>query len=164
MRRDKRNYRQPRSFQRRTMAKSLNYLKISDQQLTALFFIHALRFYYIYFRLLRRRLRLLFKRKQGRGKNRRFWINMQVNFPLTKKSKNSRMGHGAGAFVRWVCHTKPYWTFIATQGASWYLSQLLVKKLKHWFWSKLAINQRGVKSASWSCLSLPRRYSTAYLI
>lgn len=31
-----------------------------------------------------------------------FWFYLIANFPLTKKSKNSRMGKGKGDFLRWV--------------------------------------------------------------
>ena len=30
------------------------------------------------------------------------WICLRNNFPISKKSKNSRMGKGKGAFLRWV--------------------------------------------------------------
>lgn len=28
------------------------------------------------------------------------WMPLKLNFPITKKSKNSRMGKGKGAFLR----------------------------------------------------------------
>lgn len=31
-----------------------------------------------------------------------FWITLKLNFPMSKKSKNSRMGKGKGSFLRWV--------------------------------------------------------------
>lgn len=31
-----------------------------------------------------------------------FWVYWKANYPLTRKSKNSRMGKGKGAFSRWA--------------------------------------------------------------
>ena len=34
------------------------------------------------------------------------WMLLSTNFPLTKKSKNSRMGKGKGSFLRWSMRVK----------------------------------------------------------
>lgn len=64
------------------------------------FFLHQVQFEFIYLRLIKRRVRILLKRKGARFKNRKVWLNLKANFPVSKKSKNSRMGKGKGLFLR----------------------------------------------------------------
>lgn len=66
----------------------------------AFFFLHQIQFEFIYLRLIKRRIRLLLKRRGHRYKNRKIWLNLKANFPVSKKSKNSRMGKGNGLLLR----------------------------------------------------------------
>jgi len=66
------------------------------------FFFHTIKFECVYLKFLRRRLKLLLKRRKKNFLSRKIWINLKSNYPLSKKSKNSRMGKGKGSFLRWV--------------------------------------------------------------
>ena len=57
-------------------------------------------FEYAYFYLIRRFLKYFFKFKYSLGNYFKVWIFLKANFPVSKKSKNSRMGKGKGAFIR----------------------------------------------------------------
>ena len=67
---------------------------------TSFFFLHQLQFEFIYLRLIKRRIRIMLKRRGNRFKNRKLWLNLRSNFPVSKKAKNSRMGKGKGVFLR----------------------------------------------------------------
>lgn len=58
------------------------------------------RFEYIYFFFIKK----IFKKLCGNNNiiKRRVYFLCSPNYPLTKKSKNSRMGSGKGYFLRWV--------------------------------------------------------------
>ena len=57
------------------------------------------RFEAIYFELFRKFIKNIVKKKNiPTSKN--YWIFLRMNTPLTKKSKNSRMGKGKGALYR----------------------------------------------------------------
>ena len=60
------------------------------------------RFEYAYFYIIKRYLKNFFKFKYALGNYFKLWVFLKVNFPISKKSKNSRMGKGKGAFVGWV--------------------------------------------------------------
>jgi len=67
---------------------------------SAFFFFYQIQFEFVYLRLIKRRIRLLLKKKKNKFKNRRVWLNLKANFPVSKKSKNSRMGKGNGLLLR----------------------------------------------------------------
>jgi ribosomal protein L16/L10AE len=58
-------------------------------------------FYYV---KIRRLLKLILKRRKkfNKFKKRKVWVFLKPNQPISKKSKNSRMGKGKGSFLRWV--------------------------------------------------------------
>nr|YP_740783.1 ribosomal protein L16 [Tetrahymena paravorax]ABI51692.1 ribosomal protein L16 [Tetrahymena paravorax] len=60
------------------------------------------RFESIYFELFRKFIKNLIKKKNIDIIEKNYWIFLRMNTPLTKKSKNSRMGKGKGALYRWV--------------------------------------------------------------
>jgi len=66
----------------------------------AFFFYHQIQLEFVYLKLIKRRLRLMLKKRGNRVKNRKLWINLKANFPISKKSKNSRMGKGNGLLLR----------------------------------------------------------------
>ncbi len=75
---------------------------------TNIYVLKPLTFEYNYWRKIRKIVKKLIKRKiKARLKIRyKFykktaWIFLRPNFPISRKSKNSRMGKGVGSFVRW---------------------------------------------------------------
>ena len=54
------------------------------------------------------------------------WVFWKPNFPLTKKSKNSRMGKGKGAFLRWSFRVGSHFTLFTIKD---FTSQLRLLKL-----------------------------------
>lgn len=69
---------------------------------TALVNFKNCRFEYAYFYIIRRYLKSFFKFKYALGNYFKLWVFLKGNFPISKKSKNSRMGKGKGSFVGWV--------------------------------------------------------------
>ena len=64
------------------------------------------RFEYIYFNLIRKYLKSLLKLKYSTYKIIKIWVFLKANFPISRKSKNARMGKGVGSFVRWSIKLK----------------------------------------------------------
>lgn len=62
-----------------------------------------IRFELIYFVHLKRFFKTLNNSKIKKNMDKRgIWFFFKSNYPLSKKSKNSRMGKGKGTFLRWV--------------------------------------------------------------
>jgi len=78
-----------------------NFSKLTFGNL-GFFFIKNFRFEYLYFLFFKKLLKLLNKNKFASFNKFFFWFFLKGNFPLTKKSKNARMGKGKGVFSRWV--------------------------------------------------------------
>lgn len=116
----------------------------------AFFFLHQAQFEFVYLRLVRRRLRIMLKKKGNRYKNRRIWLNLKANFPISKKAKNSRMGKGKGAFVRWVAIIAPFSVFFSFFGVSFYLLKKLIRRLNYLFKSRLFLVSRLVSRVLWA--------------
>lgn len=57
---------------------------------------------------------------------------MQANFPISKKSKNARMGKGNGSFLRWVVKLAQGSTILEFKNINYYR----IKKLNV-YWCKL---------------------------
>jgi ribosomal protein L16/L10AE len=62
--------------------------------------LKTVQFEYAYFYLIRRFLKYFFKFKYSLDNYFKVWVFLKANFPVSKKSKNSRMGKGKGSFVR----------------------------------------------------------------
>lgn len=58
------------------------------------------RFEFIYLRVFKKLLRRKFCKAKMRFKKPKIWLYFKVNYVLTKKSKNARMGAGVGKLVR----------------------------------------------------------------
>lgn len=70
---------------------------------TSFFTKKKVRFELIYFVFLKKFFKNLNNSKIKKTLNRRgIWFFFKSNYPLSKKSKNSRMGKGKGVFLRWV--------------------------------------------------------------
>ena len=59
---------------------------------------------YMYLYNIKRSLKKFFKFKKT--KNKKLWLFLHKNYPLTKKSKNSRMGKGKGSLSRYCSRVK----------------------------------------------------------
>ena len=66
------------------------------------FFIKKFKFEYLYFFFFKKFIKFINKNKFKIINNFYFWFFLIGNYPLTKKSKNSRMGKGKGVFLRWA--------------------------------------------------------------
>jgi ribosomal protein L16/L10AE len=60
------------------------------------------RFEYAHINVIKRYLKFFLRFKYTKFKITKIWIFLKANFPISKKSKNSRMGKGVGSFVRWA--------------------------------------------------------------
>ena len=89
----------------RILFKRRNYNKINNFKLyfgnIAFFIFQSIQFEFIYFFLIKRVLKFFFKFKYITCNYFKIWINLTANFPISYKSKNSRMGKGKGFFNRW---------------------------------------------------------------
>lgn len=77
-----------------------------------------IRFEFIYFLFIRKFLKKILKRKKGFYRNSKVWVFVRPNHVMTKKSKNSRMGKGKGAFVRWCSIIQKGFVFIEFENIS----------------------------------------------
>jgi len=98
---------EPRIFKSRSIKFPKYYnntFKLSFLKKKIYFFVsREFRFEIIHFGLLKRALKRLSKKNKISKifKKKNVWVFWKPNYPLTKKSKNSRMGKGKGAFLRW---------------------------------------------------------------
>lgn len=86
----------------------------------------------IYFKFLKKQLKLLFKWKLHDASiyKKKVWFFVNLNFPVTKKSKNARMGKGKGGFIRWRCRIKKDAKFFETKQFSKYRINFFLKKIQ----------------------------------
>jgi ribosomal protein L16/L10AE len=85
------------------------------------------RFEYVYLNVIRRFLKLFLKLKYSKFQVRWIWIFLKGNFPIRKKSKNSRMGKGIGSFLRWSIRLPRGYSLVEFRG----ISIFRLKKLKN---------------------------------
>lgn len=67
----------------------------------ALFLYRETRFEPVYFTIFRKWLKIYLKFNKYPFLKNAIWINLYYNYPMSKKSKNARMGKGKGGFFRW---------------------------------------------------------------
>lgn len=89
------------------------------------------RFEAIYYELFRKIIKIIVKKKNIANKIKNYWIFLRMNTPLTKKSKNSRMGKGKGSLYRWLVRLPRGFKLIEFNNINYYRLRLLSKK-----WSK----------------------------
>lgn len=89
------------------------------------------RFEAIYYELFRKIIKIIIKKKNILNKNKNYWIFLRMNTPLTKKSKNSRMGKGKGALYRWLIRLPRGFKLLEFNNINYYRLNILSKK-----WSK----------------------------
>ena len=104
MRFEKLNLIEQRSF------KGRNWLGIKNSNLKfgnlGIAVLKCCRFEYVYFNIIKKYLKLLLKLKYSTFKVVKIWVFLKANYPISRKSKNSRMGKGVGSFVRWAIKLK----------------------------------------------------------
>lgn len=137
------------SQKKRTVAKrtNANFKHIGS---AAFFFLHQIQLEFIYLRLIRRRVRLMLKKRGHRYRYRRVWLNLKANFPISKKSKNSRMGKGNGLLLRWVVRLKPLSVFLSFFGFSFYVLKKLMRRINFLLKSKICLVHKLKKITMWA--------------
>jgi hypothetical protein len=89
----------------------------------------TIRFEYSYFYLIKRFLKYFFKVKYALNNYFKIWVFLKGNFPISKKSKNSRMGKGKGSFFGWLIKLQQGHTIIEFSN----INDLRLQKLcKYW--------------------------------
>lgn len=85
--------------------KKRNILKINKIKFNYFYYkiilFKQLIFKYFYFYFFKKYLKWNFKLKYSKIFKLKIWIFFNSNFPISKKSKNSRMGKGKGNFFKW---------------------------------------------------------------
>lgn len=59
-------------------------------------------------------LRKLLRKCSKKNNLSKIWVFLKPNYPISKKSKNSRMGKGVGSFLRWATQLNPNFAIIKT--------------------------------------------------
>jgi ribosomal protein L16/L10AE len=124
---------QLKSFKKRTNnGYMFRYLRYGN---TGVFFSKNNRIENIYLFDLKKKFKF-FLVKQKKGFNKRLWIFIQRNYPISKKSKNSRMGKGVGKFLRLCTRVKKNSTFLEFLN----INPVILKKVLHYFSKKTNIH------------------------
>jgi len=88
--------------------------------------------------------RLLKKRyitKKSFKKSRKLWLFLRTNSPISKKSKNARMGKGKGSNIRWIIRLKKNFIFAELQNMNFFF----LKKICLFIEKKIHINLKYVR-------------------
>ena len=91
-----------------------------------------LQFEYSYFNLIKKFLKFFYKLKYALTNKLKVWVFLNGNFPVSRKSKNSRMGKGKGSLIRWLIKLPQGHTILEFYGVDY----LRLKKLTT-YWNKL---------------------------
>jgi ribosomal protein L16/L10AE len=67
----------------------------------AIYVSKEIRFEPVYFSLFRKWVKIYLNFKKYPFLKNQIWLNLYYNYPISKKSKNARMGKGKGNFFRW---------------------------------------------------------------
>nr|NP_149386.1 ribosomal protein L16 [Tetrahymena thermophila]AAK77583.1 ribosomal protein L16 [Tetrahymena thermophila]6Z1P_Ar Chain Ar, Ribosomal protein L16 [Tetrahymena thermophila SB210] len=117
------------SFKLRNFKKTTKYRLVFGNSMILLY--KNARFESIYFELFRKYIKVISKKKNININYRNCWIFLRMNTPLTKKSKNSRMGKGKGALYRWLVRLPKHYKLLEFKNVNYYRLNFLTKK-----WSK----------------------------
>lgn len=128
-------------------AKTSLLLKVGN---CGFFFWGNMRFEFVYLKLMRRRFKIALKKNKKTSFNRKMWLNLKSNYPISKKPKNSRMGKGKGSFFRWSIKLKPMLCFIEFFGFHPLVLQRIMLKAMYWFTQKLNLYVKQRTYLSWS--------------
>ena len=94
--------------------------------------LKTIQFEYAYFYLIRKFLKFFFKFKYSLDNYFKIWVFLKANFPVSKKSKNSRMGKGKGAFIRWMIKINQGSTLLEFKN----INNIRLQKLNN-YWNKM---------------------------
>lgn len=123
------NQLQPKSFKKRNFN---NYvfkrLKFGD---CGVIFSKNYRIENIYLFDLKKKFKF-FLVQQKKGLNKKLWIFIKKNYPISKKSKNSRMGKGKGKYIRLCTQVFKNSTFLEFLN----INPILLKKILSFFSKK----------------------------
>ena len=128
-----------------------------------LVFTHATWFEFVYLRALRRRVRLMLKRKKTLPRNRRLWLSLPSKFPITKKSKSSRMGKGCGSFVRWASRMPAWHRWLRLAGFARAKAAALLPRVRALFGPRVALSAPSRSRPSPAGPSLARSHTRNFL-
>jgi ribosomal protein L16/L10AE len=117
------------SFKQRNYKKTTKFRLVFGNSMIILY--KNSRFESIYFELFRKAIKIISKKKNITINYKNYWIFLRMNTPLTKKSKNSRMGKGKGALYRWLVRLPKNYKLIEFKNVNYFRLNYLTQK-----WSK----------------------------
>jgi len=145
--------------QKKRKLKKIISLPYPEKGTAVFFFFNAIKFECVYLKFLKRKIRKLIIRRKKRYRGRKLWINLKSNYPLTKKSKNSRMGKGKGMFLRWVVTIRPSIPFAEFLGYSFRFLIRLKKSLSCCYRSDVSFIYNLISYPVWSNIKKPRFFN-----
>jgi ribosomal protein L16/L10AE len=119
-------------FKQRLFSKPTNEPVLSNGD-SCIFFYNSFRFDLIYMRLLRQSIKRSVKKFKRLSLSRRVWLSLRPAYPISKKSKNARMGKGHGSFFRWAIRLYPNIPFISFRGISKYSLLIVLRRIRFLF-------------------------------
>lgn len=102
-------------------------------------------------RLLRQSIKRSVKKFKRMSLSRRVWLSLRPAYPISKKSKNARMGKGHGSFFRWSIRLYPNTPFISFRGISKYSLNIVIRRLRFLFSIHPHIFTTQTKATSLGC-------------
>lgn len=117
------------SQKKRYFLKKKNNIKLNFGS-SCLFFWNFLKFECVYLKIIKKLFKTYLKKKKKTYLSRKLWINLKQNYPISKKSKNSRMGKGKGLFLRWIIIIKPMSIIFEFLGFNFFFYNIIKKKIK----------------------------------
>lgn len=94
---------------------------------SGLFSYKIQRFEFVYLRILKKIIRRKYIKRTMRFRYCKFWLFLNPNNILSKKSTNARMGAGVGSYVRLSIKLKSYVSFVEFKN----YSSLFLKKIQN---------------------------------
>lgn len=92
--------------------------------------LKSIRYEFVYLRFLKKLFKQKHMRRKMSFKRSKFWIFLNINYILTNKSTNSRMGAGIGSIVRVAIILKRWSIFLECKGYSSSWLKKIYKKLR----------------------------------
>lgn len=86
------------------------------------------RFLAAYYWIFRKFIKNITIKKSLFNKDRRYWIFLRLNTPITKKTKNSRMGKGKGFIYNWLIRLPKGYKLIEFKNVNFSRIYFLAKK------------------------------------
>lgn len=151
----------PVNFKRRKSSYGFNSKFITSIP-SYLFFFNVMKIEYIYIKFLRRKIKKIFFKHKKNFLNRKIWINLQPNYPLSKKATNARMGKGKGSFQRLILILKPKKIFIGFWGFNPSLIFTLTRILRFHFFLQPTLFTSVPLTYSWAQFNQAKYVSHSY--